>query len=473
MQKEGSFLKQKRKPDSSQDEELLKESNEQAPLSDFLTKAKNHPLSISPPLNPEIHPSVSPLQFKIISTFNRARASEMILPHGKVITPVYMPVGTKGTMKGLLACDLCRMGCNLMLSNTYHLALEPGDEFLNSSYGGKERRGIHNYMNWGGNVLTDSGGFQIVSLCDLSVRSEQGVEFISHIQNDDRKIMLSPEKSMQIQNNIGSDIMMAFDDVIRPTSNINEIYDACERSLRWIDRCIKAHSRKAEQNLFGIIQGGLDLSLRKTAVIEMNKRNLPGYAIGGLAGGEDKEDFWKVVDVCTSLMPKDKPRYLMGVGYPVDLVVCALLGVDMFDCVFATRTARFGTAFTNGGFRKLKAEQNKFDYQPIESECDCEVCKKYTRSYFYFMINKNPRAVSMISYHNIYYLLNLLRKLRQSIIDKKVNEFCENFFSKQFNNKYPRWIYKALKKAGVNVSFMEDDLREDADNNTKPFDLNE
>ena len=164
----------------------------------------------------------------------------------------------------------------------------------------------------------------------------------------------------------------------------------------------------------------------------------------------------------------------MGVGYPVDLVVCALLGVDMFDCVFATRTARFGTAFTNSGFRKLKSEQNKFDFQPIEPECDCEVCKKYTRSYFYLTINKNPRAVSMISFHNIYYLLNLLRRLRQSIIDKKVNEFCIDFFSKQFDRKYPKWVYDALKKAGVDVSFMSDDLRDDVNQDMKLYeDIND
>lgn len=403
----------------------------------------------------EIHPSISPLKFKIIKTFNKARASILTLPHAEVLTPIYMPVGTKGTMKGLLSCDLERMGCKLMLSNTYHLALEPGDDFLTKQFGGKDNRGIHHYMNWENNILTDSGGFQIVSLSKLSVRSEQGVEFVSHIEGDKRKIMLTPEKSMQIQNNIGSDIMMAFDDVIRPTSNQEEIKDACERSLRWIDRCIKAHGRKKEQNLFGIIQGGLDLELRTYAVKEMNKRNLPGYAIGGLAGGESKDDFWRVVDTCTSLMPEDKPRYLMGVGYPVDLAVCSLLGVDMFDCVFATRTARFGTAFTNKGFIKLKAEQNKNSFEPIEPECDCDACTKYTRSYFYFMFNKNPRAVNMISFHNVYYLLSLMKKIRTAIIEGKVNEFCQKFFHEQFDYKYPQWVYQALKKAGVNISFME------------------
>ena len=433
----------------------------------FLTAAKTHPLTLSPPLTPIVHPTTSSLHFKVHATFNRARASTLTLPHSTVLTPIYMPVGTKATMKGLLSYDMYRMGCKLMLSNTYHIALEPGDDFLTSKFGLNDNRGIHHYMNWSNSVLTDSGGFQIVSLSQLSIRSENGVEFVSHIHNDNRRIMLTPEKSMQIQNNIGSDIIMAFDDVIRPTSTINEIYDSCERSLRWIDRCITAHQRKNEQNLFGIIQGGLDLDLRKQTVIEMNKRNLPGYAIGGLAGGETKEEFWKVVDVCTQYMPKDKPRYLMGVGYPVDLVICALLGVDMFDCVFATRTARFGTAFTNYGFVKLKAECNKYCFDAIDKECECEVCKTYTRSYFYFMLNKNSRAVSMISYHNVYYLLTLMGRVRQSIIDNKVNEFCEEFFTKMFDRKYPQWIYEALKKAGVDVSFIggntigEDDINYD------------
>lgn len=457
MSQTREFLGNKRKKESLSEDEKVKLIQKQ---NEFLEQAKKHPLKIVPPAKPEVHPDVSPLSFKVIAKFNRARASELTLPHALVKTPIYMPVGTKGAMKGLLACDLERMNCKLMLSNTYHLALEPGDEFLNEKFGGPERRGIHNYMHWPNNVLTDSGGFQIVSLSKLSVRSEEGVKFISHTA-DNREIMLTPEKSMQIQNNIGSDIMMALDDVIRPTSNINEIYDACERSLRWIDRCILAHNRKTEQNLFGIIQGGIDLDLRRIAVKEMVNRNLPGYAIGGMAGGETKEDFWKVVDICCELLPENKPRYLMGVGYPVDLAVCALLGVDMFDCVFATRTARFGTAFTNFGFRKLKAEQNKCDFSPIEPECDCEVCKKYSRSYFYFMFNKNPRAVNMISFHNVYYLLNLMKRIRDSIINGKVNEFVLDFFTKQFSGKYPKWVYNALKKAGVDAEFMKEDLYDD------------
>jgi tRNA-guanine family transglycosylase len=400
-----------------------------------------------------------PLRLEVIAKFNKARACNLFLPHGEVHTPVYMPVGTKAAMKGLLSCDLERMGCRLMLSNTYHLTLEPGEEFIDESF-----KGVHSFMNWGNNLLTDSGGFQMVSLAKLSERSEEGVEFVSHIENDSRKIMLTPEKSIQIQNKLGADIIMALDDVIKPTSDNNELKDACERTLRWIDRCINAHSKKDSQNLFGIVQGGLDLDLRRYCTLEMIKRDLPGYAIGGLAGGEDKRDFWKVVNVCTDYLPEDKPRYLMGVGYPIDLVICALLGVDMFDCVFATRTARFGTAFTNKGFHKLKSEKNKFDFNPIEKDCGCEVCMNYTRSYFYLMLNKNPRAVNLISYHNVYYLLDLMRKLRTSIINGEaaVNEFVSNFIKAQFEKEkhYPHWVYDALKTAGVDVKFMEDHMKD-------------
>lgn len=393
-----------------------------------------------------------PLKLEIVAKFNKARATKLIIPHGEVNTPVYMPVGTKAAMKGLLSCDLERMGCKLMLSNTYHLTLEPGEEFIDTNY-----QGVHSYMNWNNNLLTDSGGFQMVSLAELSERKEEGVEFVSHM-DDKRKLMLTPEKSIEIQNKLGADIIMALDDVIKPTSDDNELKDACERTLRWIDRCISAHQRKHDQNLFGIVQGGLDLELRKYCTLEMIKRDLPGYAIGGLAGGEMKEDFWKVVNVCTDYLPQDKPRYLMGVGYPVDLVVCSLLGVDMFDCVFATRTARFGTAFSKHGFLKLKAEKNKYDFTAIDPECGCEVCLNYTRSYLYYMLQKNPRAVNLISYHNVYYLLNLMNMLRESIIkgEKDVNLFVEKFFTDQFASKkeFPLWIYEALNQAGVNTKFM-------------------
>ena len=364
-----------------------------------------------------------------------------------------MPVGTKAAMKGLLSIVLARMGCRLMLSNTYHLTLEPGQDFISENYSG-----THNYMQWKYNILTDSGGFQMVSLADLSKVTEEGVEFKSHIKGDSRVLMLTPEESIRIQNKLGADIIMALDDVLKPTNEIGRMKTACERTIRWLDRCIEAHSRKEKQNLFGIVQGGIDMDLRKYCLSEMIKRDLPGYAIGGMAGGETKEDFWKVVDICTKYLPEDKPRYLMGIGYPVDLVICSLFGVDMYDCVFATRTGRFGTAFTNRGMIKLKNEKFKLDFKPIEDKCSCEVCAKYSRSYFNLTLNKNPRAINLISFHNVFYLLELMRNLRTAILNQKVDVFIEDFVRNQYyyseNGKYPNWVHNALKEAGVNVEFM-------------------
>jgi tRNA-guanine transglycosylase len=401
----------------------------------------------------------SAMKFKVLGTFGKARASLLTLPHGNVELPIFMPVGTKAAMKGLLSCDLQRMNCNLMLSNTYHLTLQPGDEFINKYYDT-----VHNYMKWNKNVLTDSGGFQMVSLDANMTVDEKGVTFKSHIEGDNREIFLTPEKSIEIQNNLGSDIIMMLDDVLRPNSSKERLKEACHRTVRWLDRCILAHKNPDKQNLFPIVQGGLDLELRKWCCDEMVKRDQPGYAIGGLAGGEEKDDFWKVVDVCCENLPKDKPRYLMGVGYPVDLVACVLLGCDMFDCVFPTRTARFGTAFTNKGFIKLKNKEMKFDFNPIEPDCDCEVCKRYTRSYFYLLTNHNARACALVSYHNVYYLLNLMKKLRKAIIDNNVESFAKDFFVNQLEtlNKEEivkfTWIFDALDKAGINTTDIKNQL---------------
>ena len=311
-----------------------------------------------------------PLKFKVLSNYNKARASVLTLPHGDVNTPVYMPVGTKGTIKGTLYIGLTSsqmrdLNCHLLLGNTYHLGNYPGVEVL-EKYGG-----LHKFMSWDRNILTDSGGFQMVSLLNLAKITEEGVEFESPV--DSSLMLLTPEESMRIQNTIGADIMMALDDVVSPDSTPERIEEACHRTLRWIDRCIGAHSKKDSQNLFGIVQGGLDSRLREICLEGLMSKDLPGYAIGGLSGGEDKEKFWRIVDQCTSRLPEDKPRYLMGVGYPVDLVVCTCLGVDMFDCVFATRTARFGQAMTSQGFLRLKNVEMKDDFRPIDSSCGCYV----------------------------------------------------------------------------------------------------
>ena len=440
------------------DENLAKELKEMEERNKiFIEKCESHPMKFMPPEKYEIHPDTNTLKFEVVATFNKARAGILTLPHGKVLTPVYMPVGTKGAMKGLLSADLERMGCKLMLSNTYHLGFEPGGQFLKNNYGGKDNRSVHNYMHWKNNLLTDSGGFQVASLVKLSERSEEGVNFISHITGDNTHLMLTPEMSMEIQNDLGSDIIMALDDVISPFSKGGAVYDACERSLRWIDRCIKAHKRKNDQNLYGIVQGGINVELRREACIEWKKRNLPGYAIGGMSGGESKQEFCDTVSICAEYLPENKPRYLMGIGYPVDLVVCALLGVDQFDCVFATRTARFGSALTDNGFLKIKSEKNKFDFGPIDENCKCEICAKYTRSYLYFLLNNNPRAVEMISFHNVFYLLNLMKKIREAIINGKVNEFIKDFINKQYKDSkdgVPDWVINSLTKAGCDMSFI-------------------
>ncbi|KAJ7298494.1 hypothetical protein O6H91_Y570300 [Diphasiastrum complanatum] len=241
-----------------------------------------------------------------------------------------------GTVKGLTSSQLEDAGCQIVLGNTYHLALRPGADLL------EQLGGLHHFMNWSRALLTDSGGFQMVSLLHLADITEAGVTFQSPV--DGTSMLLTPEESIHIQNKIGADIIMALDDVVKTTITGPRIEEAMYRTLRWIDRCIAAHSRPSEQNLFGIVQGGLDPHLRDVCCQGLVDRNLPGYAIGGLAGGEDKDSFWRVVAQCTAQLPEDKPRYVMGVGFPLDIVVCSALGADMYDCVYPTRTARFGTA---------------------------------------------------------------------------------------------------------------------------------
>lgn len=254
--------------------------------------------------------------------------------HGKVDTPVFMPVGTKGTMKAVLFDQLRALDCQIMLSNTYHLGLKPGIETL------KKAGGLHSFMNWDRCLLTDSGGFQMVSLLKLAEINETGVEF-QNPYKEDEKMMLTPEHSIEIQNAIGADIAMQLDDVVKTTSeDENRIKEAMHRTIRWLDRCLESHSRNEEQSIFPIVQGGLIPGLRKECAELLTERDdCRGFAVGGLSGGEKKEQFWPVVHQCTDLLPSDKPKYLMGVGFAPDLVVCVALGIDMFDCVFPTRTA--------------------------------------------------------------------------------------------------------------------------------------
>jgi len=284
------------------------------------------------------------LKFKVKSrcSISRARASVMTLSHGDVKTPVFMPVGTQGTMKGITVEQLKNMDFEIILANTYHLAHEPGTDVLD------QYNGIHKYMGWDRSILTDSGGFQMVSLVHLTKLSEEGVEF-AYPHNQDIKLMMTPEESMRIQKSINSDIVMQLDDVV--SAGIGRgprIEEAAERSVRWLDRCLNIKMNES-QNIFPIVQGGLDPEPRIKCSAEMVRRNAPGFAIGGLSGGETKDEFWRVIHNSAPLLPEDKPKYCMGVGYALDLIVLTALGVDMFDCVFPTRTARFGQALLING----------------------------------------------------------------------------------------------------------------------------
>ncbi|KAI9909254.1 hypothetical protein PsorP6_015110 [Peronosclerospora sorghi] len=392
---------------------------------------------------------MSALSFEILGRSHRARASTLTLPHGQVFTPVFMPVGTQGAIKGLTMSQMEEkpVACQIFLANTYHLALRPGTGII-AQLPGK----LHEFIQWPRNLLTDSGGFQMVSLSKLCHVSEKGVEFESFV--DCSRMLLTPEDSIAHQNRIGADIIMALDDVVSSVTDDDERFgEACA-----------PHAYPEKQNLFGIVQGGLDISeggLRDQCLDELIKRNLPGYAIGGLAGGESKDAFWKVVAKCTARLPEKKPRYLMGVGYPLDLVVCSALGVDMFDCVYPTRTARFGTALVPSGLLKLKSAHCEYDERPIDDTCACFVCKEYTRAYLRVLLKKEETlkepvktsgsiGVHLLTYHNVTYMLNLMRRLRQSIIDDKFQDFVQTFMLKLFPDRnYPQWTLDALTEAKV------------------------
>ncbi|KAI8884954.1 queuine tRNA-ribosyltransferase [Backusella circina FSU 941] len=391
----------------------------------------------------------SALTFETIAkcSTTKARVSVLTLPHGPVDTPVFMPVGTQGTMKGMLPDQLEELNCQIMLNNTYHLGLKPGKETLDLV------GGAHTFQSWRRNLLTDSGGFQMVSLLKLANITEEGVEFAS--PHDGSLMMLTPEHSMELQNSIGADIMMQLDDVISSLTTGPRVEEAMWRSIRWLDRCIKAHKNTETQNLFAIIQGGLDIELRRKCVEEMVKRNTPGYAVGGLSGGEEKDVFWRIVTLCTDLLPQTKPIYCMGVGYAEDLVVCSALGVDMYDCVFPTRTARFGNALTMHGTVSLKSGKYANDFGPIEEGCDCSTCKSYTRSFVHLTVTtKETVGCHLVTVHNIAFQLRLMKGIREAIKNDDYPAFIKKFFMNYFGSKekYPIWAVNALKSVNVDLT---------------------
>jgi len=325
--------------------------------------------------------------------------------------------------------------------------------------------GLHKFMNWKRGILTDSGGFQMVSLLKLAEITEEGVRFQS--PHDGSQMILSPEMSIEMQNKIGADIIMALDDVVSTTTTGPRVEEAMYRTLRWLDRCIAAHSNPYQQNLFGIVQGGINKRLREICLEGLVARNLPGYAIGGLSGGEAKDHFWRIVSFCTECLPIQKPRYLMGVGYALDLVTCVALGIDMFDCVFPSRTARFGNALvrhsyphsarntmeaTINGSSALYLKSTEFagDHRPIDDACNCMVCKTYSRAYLHTLAaSKEQLSCQLLTYHNIAFQMRLMQDIRTSIVDGTFPNFVRQFVKQQYPQEdTPQWAIDALQDAG-------------------------
>ncbi len=352
-----------------------------------------------------------------------ARLGIIGTPHGDVRTPAFMPVGTQGTVKGLTPEQVRGLGADIILGNTYHLYLRPGHRLVS------DLGGLHRFMNWPGPILTDSGGFQIYSLGALRRMSEEGATFQSHI--DGSKHFLSPEKAVEIQEALGSDIMMCLDECIAYPAGREEVERALARTTRWADRC-KQIRRNQAQALFGIVQGGVYPDLRRRSAEEMKAIGFDGYAIGGLSVGEPKELMLENLAETAPLLPEERPRYLMGVGTPEDLVEGVFQGIDMFDCVMPTRSARNGLLFTNGEKVVIKNARYREDASPIDSECDCYTCQNYSRAYLrHLFVAGEILAMVLNTIHNLRYYLHLMERIREAIRADRYSEFRDSFLRKR------------------------------------------
>ena len=351
-----------------------------------------------------------------------ARRGVIHTPHGDIQTPIFMPVGTQATVKSMTPEELKENGAQIILANTYHLYFRPGDELV------KEAGQLHNFMRWDRPILTDSGGFQVFSLAQLRKIKEEGVEFRSEL--DGSKHFFSPESVMKIEENLGADIIMAFDECCPYPSTYEYTKKAMERTMRWAKRCKDAHTTE-NQALFGIVQGGFFEDLRDQSVKDLTAMDFPGYAIGGISVGEPKEEFLKILRHTAPLLPEDKPRYLMGVGTPDYLIESALAGIDMCDCVLPTRIARNGTAMTSHGKVVVRNATYEHDYRPVDEECDCYCCRNYTRAYIRHLIKcKEILGVRLLSIHNINFLTNLMERVRIEIENDNLLEFSKEFYKK-------------------------------------------
>ena len=376
--------------------------------------------------------------FEIAATAGAARAGLFSTPHGNVETPAFMPVGTLATVKSLDPDDLVQMGASMILGNAYHLHLRPGDEIV------REMGGLHRFMRWGGPILTDSGGFQVFSLAQLRTVTEEGVEFQSHIDGSRR--FFTPEIVMQIERNLGADVIMQFDHVIPGQSDETSARDASERSIRWLNRCLveldrlnkseppvpRPASRVPPQALFPIVQGGIHAHLRREAAEAIRSmHDWAGFGIGGLSVGEEKDAMYEMIEVVDDALPKTHPRYLMGVGFPEDLVEGIRRGVDLFDCVAPTRMGRNGAAFTRDGRVNIKRTEFRTDPRPLDPDCDCSACRRFTRAYIrHLFVSDEILGLRLLSLHNVHFLLSLARTARQAILNGDLDSWARDWLAR-------------------------------------------
>ena len=365
------------------------------------------------------------MKYELITQQGKARRGRLHFERGTVETPAFMPVGTYGTVKGMTPEEVDATGAEILLGNTFHLWLRPGMEIM------RQHGDLHDFMNWKGPILTDSGGFQVFSLGDLRKIDEQGVTFRSPINGD--KIHLTPEVSMQVQYDLGSDIVMIFDECTPFPATEGEARDSMRLSLRWAERCRNEFDRLENPNaLFGIIQGGMYEELREESLAGLTKIGFDGYAIGGLSVGEPKEDMIRILDHTTPLIPEDKPRYLMGVGKPEDLVEGVRRGVDMFDCVMPTRNARNGHLFVTDGVIKIRNAKHKSDTGPLDAECDCYTCKNYSRAYLHHLDKCNEiLGARLNTIHNLRFYQRVMAGLRDAIEQGKLDDFVADFYARR------------------------------------------
>ncbi|WP_342389211.1 tRNA guanosine(34) transglycosylase Tgt [Salinicoccus bachuensis] len=353
-----------------------------------------------------------------------ARIGKLHTPHGTIDTPIFMPVGTLATVKTMTPEELADIGSQIILSNTYHLWLRPGSDII------REAGGLHKFMNWDRPILTDSGGFQVFSLSDRRKIEEEGVHFRSHL--DGSKLFLSPEKAMDIQHDLGSDIMMAFDECPPFPAEKKYVKDSIERTSRWAERCLNHHVKEGHdknQALFGIVQGGEYSDLRAQSAKELVAMDFPGYSIGGLSVGEPKPIMYRVLEETVPFLPEDKPRYLMGVGSPDALIEGVIRGIDMFDCVLPTRIARNGTTMTSKGRVVVKNKKFERDFTPLDPGCDCYTCRNYTKAYLRHLFKTDEiLGLRLTTYHNLYFLLKLMEDIRTAILNDQLMDFKEAFF---------------------------------------------